>query len=457
MSEKLSLRRDLGLWGAAAIVVGTVIGSGVFVVPKRAVIATGSPDWVTLVWIVGGLLSLAGALTYAELSAMMPEAGGEYVYLREAYGPFFGFIYGWTQFWVAKSGSIATLASGFLIYLSNFVPVLEQTFATIPLPIGPGGLPLELKLGQLAAMGIILFLAGVNYFGVKAGGQLQIVVTIAKVGLLLGIVLIGLFSSQGSTANFTTSVMPNPGGASGFFVALVAILWAYDGWNNVSMVSSEIKNPQKNLPLALIYGTLGVMAIYLLANTAYFYVLSSAEVAASDRVPAEMMRKLYGSSGAAIVSVAAMISIFSALNGSILSGGRVPYAMALDGLFFKRIAEVHPTYRSPAQSMLWLSVWSSVLVFSGQYDQLAATVVFASWILYGMTAASVIVLRRKRPDLARPYKTLGYPVIPILFVAVAAILIFFTLKDQPRESLLGLALIASGIPFYWYWSKKKKV
>ncbi|WP_031498818.1 APC family permease [Bryobacter aggregatus] len=457
MSEKFTLRRDLGLWGAAAIVVGTVIGSGVFVVPKRAVIATGSPDWVTLVWIVGGILSLAGALTYAELSSMMPEAGGEYVYLREAYGPFFAFIYGWTQFWVAKSGSIATLASGFLIYLSNFVPILEQTFATVPLPLGPNGAHLELKLGQLAAMGVILFLAGVNYFGVKAGGQLQIAVTIAKVGLLLGIVLLGLFSSQGSSVNFTTSVMPQPGGASGFFVALVAILWAYDGWNNVSMVSSEIKNPQRNLPLALIFGTLGVMAIYLLANTAYFYVLTSAEVAASDRVPAEMMRKLFGNTGANWVSVAAMISIFSALNGSILSGGRVPYAMAKDGLFFKKIAEVHPTYRSPAQSMLWLSLWSSVLVFSGQYDQLAACVIFASWILYGMTAASVIVLRHKRPDLPRPYKTLGYPVVPGLFVMAAMLLIFFTLKDQPRESMIGLTLIAAGIPFYWYWSRQKKM
>lgn len=456
MSEKLTLRRDLGLWGAAAIVVGTVIGSGVFVVPKRAVIATGSPDWVTLVWIVGGLLSLAGALTYAELSAAMPEAGGEYVYLREAYGPVFAFIYGWTQFWVAKSGSIATLASGFLIYLSNFVPVLEQTFATIPLPIGPGGNPLELKLGQIAAFAIIMSLAWVNYFGVKAGGQLQIVVTIAKVGLLVGIVLIGLFSSQGTTANLTTAVPANPGGASGFFVALVAILWAYDGWNNVSMVSSEIKNPQKNLPLALIFGTLGVMIIYLLANTAYFYVLSSAEVAASDRVPAEMMRKLFGPTGAAVVSVAAMVSIFSALNGSILSGARVPYAMASDGLFFKKLATVHPEYRTPAHSMLWLAFWSGILVFSGQYDQLAATVVFSSWILYGMTAASVIVLRYKRPDMPRPYRTLGYPVIPVLFVIVASILIFFTLKDQPRESILGLGLIATGIPFYWYWSKQKK-
>jgi APA family basic amino acid/polyamine antiporter len=281
-------------------------------------------------------------------------------------------------------------------------------------------------------------------------------VTIAKVGLLAAIIAIGLFSSQGSVMNFTTSIAPTPGGVSGFFVALVAILWAYDGWNNVSMVSSEVKNPQRNLPLALIFGTVGVMAIYLLANTAYFYILSSAEVAASDRVPAEMMRKLHGPTGAAVVSIAAMISIFSALNGSILSGGRVPYAMARDGLFFRRIADVHPTYRTPAQSMLWLSLWSSILVFSGQYDQLAATVVFASWILYGMTAASVIVLRRKRPDLARPYKTLGYPVVPILFVLVAGILIAFTLKDQPRESILGLGLIALGIPFYQYWSRRKK-
>jgi APA family basic amino acid/polyamine antiporter len=446
----------LGLWGAAAIVVGTVIGSGVFVVPKRAVLATGSPDWVTFVWIFGGLLSLAGALTYAELSAAMPEAGGEYVYLREAYGPFFGFLYGWTQFFVAKSGSIATLASGFVIYLANFVPILEQSFASVPLPPWLGGVPLELRYGQLAAVGVVMSLAIVNYFGVKAGGQLQVVVTIAKVGLLLGIVLLGLFSGRGDTANFTTSVRANPGGASGFFIALVGILWAYDGWNNVSMVSSEVKNPQRNLPLALIFGTLGVMLIYILANTAYFYVLSSAEVAASDRVPAQMMRKLFGNQGANWVSIAAMISIFSALNGSILSGGRVPFAMARDGLFFRKLAEVHPEYRSPAQSMIWLCLWSSVLVFSGQYDQLAAYVVFGSWILYGMAAASVFVLRKKRPDLERPYRTLGYPVVPAVFVVVAILLIGFTLKDQPRESILGLGLIALGIPFYRYWRSQAK-
>jgi basic amino acid/polyamine antiporter, APA family len=456
MSNTLALRRDLGLWGAAAIVVGTVIGSGVFVVPKRAVLATGSPDWVTLVWIVGGLLSLAGALTYAELSAAMPEAGGEYVYLREAYGPFFGFLYGWTQFFVAKSGSIATLASGFVIYLANFVPFLEQSFASLPMPPFLGGATLEMRYGQLAAVGVVMSLAIVNYFGVKAGGQLQIVVTIAKVGLLVGIVLLGLFSGRGDTANFSTSVTANPGGASGFFVALVAILWAYDGWNNVSMVSSEIQNPQRNLPLALIFGTLGVMVIYLLANTAYFYVLSSAEVAASDRVPAQMMRKLFGNQGANWVSVAAMISIFSALNGSILSGGRVPFAMARDGLFFRKLAEVHPEYRSPAQSMIWLCVWSSVLVFSGQYDQLAAYVIFGSWILYGMAAASVFVLRKKRPDLHRPYRALGYPVVPGAFVLVAVLLIGFTLKDQPRESILGLGLIALGIPFYLHWRRQAK-
>lgn len=456
MSSTLALRRDLGLWGAAAIVVGTVIGSGVFVVPKRAVLATGSPDWVTFVWIFGGLLSLAGALTYAELSAAMPEAGGEYVYLREAYGPFFGFLYGWTQFFVAKSGSIATLASGFVIYLANFVPILEQSFASVPLPPWLGGVPLELRYGQLAAVGVVMSLAIVNYFGVKAGGQLQVVVTIAKVGLLLGIVLLGLFSGRGDTANFTTSVRANPGGASGFFIALVGILWAYDGWNNVSMVSSEVKNPQRNLPLALIFGTLGVMLIYILANTAYFYVLSSAEVAASDRVPAQMMRKLFGNQGANWVSIAAMISIFSALNGSILSGGRVPFAMARDGLFFRKLAEVHPEYRSPAQSMIWLCLWSSVLVFSGQYDQLAAYVVFGSWILYGMAAASVFVLRKKRPDLERPYRTLGYPVVPAVFVVVAILLIGFTLKDQPRESILGLGLIALGIPFYRYWRSQAK-
>lgn len=446
------LRRDLGLWGAVAIVVGTVIGSGIFLVPKTAVLKVGSVEMVFAVWIFGGLLSLAGALTYAELAAALPEAGGEYVYLREAYGPFFGFLYGWTQMWVAKSGSIATLATAFFYYLANFLPELERTVGQIPIPLGPGGGPLEVRMGQLLAIAVILVLAVVNYFGVKIGGSVQVLVTLIKVALIGAIVVVGLFSSQGSVANFSTSI-PAPGGLAGFFGALVAILWAYDGWNNVSMVASEIRNPQRNLPLALIGGTLAVMAIYLLTNVAYFYVLPAAAVAASDRVAAEMMRRILGPTGAGAVSIAAMISIFAALNGSILTGARVPYAMARDGLFFRPVSHVHPRWQTPSVSILLLSAWSSLLVLSGRYEQLFTYVIFASWILYGMATASVLVLRHKRPDLPRPYRTLGYPVMPVVFVLVALLLILYTLKDSPRESLLGLGLIAAGLPFYFLWRR----
>jgi APA family basic amino acid/polyamine antiporter len=245
-------------------------------------------------------------------------------------------------------------------------------------------------------------------------------------------------------------------GVAAFFAALVAALWAYDGWNNVSMVASEIRDPQRNLPRALIGGTAAVIAIYLLANAAYFYVLPAREVAASDLVAADMMRKIFGQAGANMVSLAAMISIFAALNGSILSGSRVPYAMALDGLFFRPVASVHPTFRTPGISILALSAWSAVLVLSGRYDQLFTYVIFASWILYGMTTAAVLVLRRKRPEMPRPYRTFGYPLVPVIFVMSALGLVISTLFNSPRESVLGLSLVLMGLPFYYYWAKQRR-
>lgn len=454
MNSSPALRRELGKWGAAAIVVGTVIGSGIFLVPKAMVLRVGSPEMVFGVFVFGGLLSLFGALTYAELAAAMPEAGGEYVYLREAYGPFWGFLYGWTQTWVAKSASIATLATAFFYYLANFFPGLDTILTVVNLPIGPGGGPLEVRTGQLLAMATIMGLAVLNYFGVRVGGGVQIVVTAIKVVAILGVVAAGLLSGVGSTANFHTSV-PSAGGFAGFFAALVAALWAYDGWNNVSMVSSEIRDPQKNLPLALIGGTLVVMAVYLLTNLAYFYVLPAEAVASSDRVAAEMMRRVGGSTGASLVSMAAVISIFAALNGSILSGSRVPYALARDGYFFRPYAVVNEAYRTPGNSILLLSAWSALMVLSGRYEELYTLVIFPSWILYAMATASVIVLRRKRPDLPRPYKTLGYPVVPAVFVGVAGMLIVSTLLDSPRESGLGLIIIALGVPFYTRWRSSR--
>ena len=450
MPETPQLRRDLGLWGAAAIVVGTVIGSGIFIVPAAMVQKVGDVQTVFLVWIAAGLLTLAGALTYAELAAMLPEAGGEYVYLREAYGPFFGFLYGWTQTWVAKSGSIATLATGFYLYLANFFPALE----TVLWGAGEGTWRVELRTGQLLAMGVILGLGILNYFGVRVGGNVQILVTLIKVACILAIIGIGLWAPMGTSSNMSTSV-PSAAGFVGFFAAMVSALWAYDGWNNVTMVASEIKNPQRNLPLALTAGTLAVVVLYLLTNVAYFYVLPASAVASSDRVAATMMRQVLGEGGAAAVSVAAMISIFAAINGSILSGSRVPYAMAVDRLFPRQIAEVHPGYHTPAKAILLLSGWSCVLLLSGKYNELADMVIFASWILYALAAASVIVLRRKRPELARPYRTVGYPVVPVLFVLVACCLLGNTFIASPRQSLQGLVLISLGLPFYFHWKRSR--
>ena len=453
ISAKPSLQRVLGLWSAASIVIGTVIGSGVFLVPTSMIAKLGSVKMLFVVWVVAGVLSLFGALTYAELAAAMPEAGGEYVYLTAAYGPFWGYLYGWTQFSVAKSGSIATLAAGFYTYLTVFLPVLAQPVLVTPFMIGPNHSRFEIHYGQLVAIAVILILAAVNYVGVRVGGDLQVFVTAVKVLLICAIIAVGLFSGKGDFSHLSQHI-PSAGGVAGFFAAMVSALWAYDGWNNVSMVSSEIKEPGRNLPRALILGTLAVIAIYLLINVAYFYVLTPGEVAGSQRLAANMMAHLYGSTAAAAVSIAVLISIFAALNGSILTGSRVPYAMARDGLFFKSAAKIHPTFLTPGNSIIMLCLWSSVVVLSGWFDDLYNFVIFGSWILYLMAAFSVFVLRRKLPDLPRPYRTIGYPIVPLLFVLVAAFLLVSTLQTRPRESLMGLFLMALGVPLYYHWKRQ---
>lgn len=447
------LRRALGLWAAVSIVIGTVIGSGIFRVSSEMVNAAGSPSRVFAVWIFGGVLTFFGALTYAELSAALPAAGGEYVYLNAAYGPFFGFVYGWTQTWVAKAASMAALATLFYTYLADFFPGLLAPVYIVPLPIGPDWQPLEIRYGQLLAIGLIAVVAANNYVGVRFGGGVQVVFTVLKVALIGGLIAAGLLSGKANPANLQTSVPAVPGGVPGFFKALVAALWAYDGWNNAGMMGSEIERPQRNLPRALIGGTLGVIAVYLLTNLAYFSVLSATEVGASERVAADMMRRVVGAHGEAAVSIAVMISIFAALNGSLLSGSRIPFAMARDGWFFRAVGRVHPRFRTPSSGIVLLGAWSSLLLLSGRYDELYTMVIFPSWILYGMTAVSVIVLRYRRPDLERPYRVLGYPVIPLAFVMAAMALLYSTLRTSPRESGIGFALIVLGLPFYFYWKR----
>lgn len=444
------LVRALGIPSAVSIVIGTVIGGGVFLVPSTMIRELGSVSLLFVVWIFAGALSLFGALTYAELAAAMPEAGGEYVYLTAAYGPFWGFLYGWTQFTVAKSGSIATLAASFYTYLTAFFPILGNSFWVSPWHIGPGGSLLEFHYGQLVAIALILALAAVNAVGVRSGGGVQTTVTAVKMILIAAVIVVGLAAGRGDFSHLAQRI-PVPLSVGGFFAAMVSALWAYDGWNNVSMVSSEIKRPQRNLPLALILGTATTIATYLLINFAYFHVMTPAQVAATPRLASDMMQMLYGTAAAKAITVAVLISIFAALNGSILSGSRIPYAMARDGLFFRPIAKVNPEHRTPVNSIFLLSVWSCVVVLSGWFDDLYNFVIFGSWILYLLTAISVFVLRRKRPNMKRPYRVAGYPAVPVLFCTVAIVLLVSTLHTRPRESLLGLVLMASGVPFYLHW------
>jgi basic amino acid/polyamine antiporter, APA family len=450
------LRRTLGLWPAITIVIGTIIGSGIFLVPSDMVKAVGSPAMVFAVWIFGGFLTLFGALSYAELAAAMPASGGEFVYLTRAYGPLFGFFYGWTQTVVGKCASIAALGAALVIYLGDFFPGLERVWFHAPLPIGPAGAPFEIRYGQLVAMSFILLLTAVNYAGTRIGGGVQVAGTFLKMGLIGAIVVVGLAGRAGTASNFAIATHADPGGMSGFFAALVAALWAYDGWNNGPMVGAEIQHPEKNLPRALIGGTLVVMATYLLTNLAYFYVLSGPEVGSSARVATDMMRKVLGPSGGSVVTVAALISIFASLNGVILSGARVPFAMARSGYFFAWAGRIHPKFGTPAGGLLFLGFFSSLLLLSGRFQELARMVIFSEWIFYAMTAFAVIALRRSEPHLPRPYRVHGYPLVPVVFVLVAAGLLWSTLLTYPRESGLGLVLIAAGLPFYSHWKKAQR-
>lgn len=447
------LRRSLGLWPAVTIVIGTVIGSGIFLVPSGMIKSVGSPAMVFAVWIFGGFLTLLGALSYAELSAAMPESGGEFVYLSRAYGPIFGFLYGWSQTVVGKCATIAAIGAALVIYLADFFPVLDRVWLHTAWPIGPAGTPFEIRYGQLAAMAFIFALAGLNYAGTRIGGAIQVAGTFLKMSLIAAIVILGLTSRAGSAANFAAGMRADPGGISGFVSALVAALWAYDGWSNAPMIGAEIRRPEKNLPRALIGGTVIVMATYLLTNLVYFYVLSGPEVSASGRVATATMRKVLGASGGSVVTVAAVVSLFASLNGVILSGARVPFAMARGGYFFAWAGRIHPRFGTPASGVLFLGLFASALLLSGRFEDLARMVIFSEWIFYAMTAFAVLALRRREPGMPRPYRVQGYPVVPLFFVLVAIGLLCSTLWAYPRESGLGLVLIAAGLPFYFHWKR----
>lgn len=450
------LIRGLTLTDASSVVIGTVIGTGIFIVPTYMAQAVKTPLLVFAVWIFAGFLSLAGALTYAELGAAFPAAGGEYVYIREAYGKLAGFMYGWTYFLVGKTGSLATLASGFALYLGDLLP-LQKVYCRYEYSFF--GHPAAVTLSQqvLVAIGILCFLSVVNVFGVVTGGRLQSVLTGLKIGVVLLLVALGFTLGHGSLSHFTGQLTPatQTGLLSLLGIAMVRALWAYDGWNNCNMVAGEVKDPQRNIPRALIFGMSGVMGLYLLTNLVYFYLLSIDHIAASPRVAAEAARSFLGNAGGTFVVVAVLISTFAAINGSILSGARIYFAMAEDRLFFSKVAEVHRRYHTPVFSIALQAVWASLLTLTGTYDQLLTYVLFAEWIFYAMGTGSVFVLRRKYPNLNRPYKTWGYPLVPILFVIVALWLLINTIATDPKDAGMGLILMALGLPAFWFWRLKQ--
>jgi APA family basic amino acid/polyamine antiporter len=458
-SDRRELARDLGLSHAGAVVVGTIIGSGIFLVPAEMMQAVGSARLVYLAWMVGGLLSFFGALTYAELGAMKPQAGGEYVYVRDAYGPLAGFLYSWTTFLISKPASIATITTGLVRILGtfsifSFFPAV--IFSQNLYPHGSSGYSFTITYGQLVAVGATILISCLNYIGVRRAGEFQFVFTLLKVAIILGIVAVGFSYRGGTWANFATEFGGAKGGIAGFFAALVAALWAYDGWNDLNMVAGEIRNPQRNIPLALIWGVATVGALYVLVNAAVQYVLPAAAVAVSQRPASEAVALVLGSAGAGLVSAGMAISMLVTLNGSIMSGARVPFAVARDGYFFEAIAEVHPRFRTPSTAIIvQCGLAIILLLLGGSFRQFFSLAIFAEWLFYMITGSTVFVFRRRDPQAERPYRVWGYPVVPALFIVVSAALLYYTFTDNLKSSVAGCLVILAGVPVFYLFARHR--
>jgi len=437
--ETRSLPRVLNLWDIVSLVIGGVIGSGIFLVPKDMAAAVGGPLLLLAVWVVGGLLSMFGALSFGELGASMPEAGGVYVYLREAYGSVVSFLFGWTLFLVIDSGAIATLAVAFS---SKYLP---HFFTMTPLMM------------HAVSVALILFLVIMNYIGVRSGANLQNFLTIIKFVGLLGVCIVIFLFGKGNAGNFVSGGGAPSGSLLGAFgIALVASLWAYKGWEAATYSGGEMKNPQKTLPWGILIGSVVCVVLYVIAQLAYLYVMPAARIAQSDRIAAEAMEIAVGGIGASIISFIILFSIMGAANQNFVCSPRVYYAMAKDGVLFPKLAAVHPKFLTPHVSIVALGVWSIFLaVFSGTFEQLFTYVVFGQWIFFGLTVGAVIVLRKKRPDLPRPYKTWGYPVTPIIFILASLYIAVNALISQPLNALAGLGLILLGLPIYFLIGRKK--
>jgi basic amino acid/polyamine antiporter, APA family len=429
-SEPVVLSRVLTRRDGVALVVGTVIGSGIFLVPGTIAKQISSLSVVMLAWVVGGILTIFGALSLGELGSAYPSAGGLYVYLREAYGKTTAFLYGWVLLTMIQSGSIATLAVGFSIYIFRSAQVS----------------PLERRS---AAIACILFITAINCFGIRGGRLVHGVVTVCKVGGL--VLMIGLFLGFGHMqmlkASFAATPTAHPFWVP-FAVALIAVFWAYEGWHVVSFTAGEFRSPSRDLPLSLLWGTLICLFIYVLSNLAYYAVLTPVQISQSDHPAATAASSAFGGNAAALISVLVITCILGAINGMILTGPRVYYAMAHEGIFFSQLARLSPRYRTPTTAILVQGAWASVLTLLGSFQELFTYVIFSAWIFYGLTVAAVIVLRFKRPDQKRLFKVPGYPWVPASFVVAAVGITVGAIVNDPRHALLGIGMVLTGLPVF---------
>ena len=491
--------KGLGPISSTTLVMGSMIGSGIFIVSADIARMTDSPALLIGAWLVTGFLTITGALAYGELAAMMPHAGGQYVYLRESLGPLWGFLYGWTLFLVIQTGTIAAVGVAFGKFLGFFFPSVSSSnwilhlWKVPPIPIGPmvlGNMDVGLNTQNLAAILVVVFLSVLNIFGVRTGAAVQNVFTFAKTAALLGLVLLGLFVGRNATAiaaNFGSNFWSNAGwsalhpvqvGIGGpmamvgmltiLAVSQVGSLFSSDAWNNVTFTAGEVRDPQRNLPLSLALGTGAVILLYVLANVVYLNVLPlhgdaqgatilarGIQFASEDRVATAVMQQIFGPAGAGIMAIAIMISCFGCDNGLILAGARVYYAMARDRLFFRRAGELHPKYRTPAHSLFMQCLWTCILCVSGSYSQLLDYIIFAVLVFYILTIAGLFVLRVKRPDVPRPYRAVGYPVLPAVYILMAVFIDVVLLRYKPQYTWPGLIIVLLGIPVYFVWSRRE--
>lgn len=431
------LPRRLGVFSAVAVLVGSTIGSGIFRVPSTVAADVGSLGGIALIWILGALVALFGALTLAELAAIFPRSGGIYVFLREAYGPLPAFLFGWTELLVIRPSALGAIAVLFSEYAAKVF-----------------GLP-DGSVRYIAASAIII-LALTNVRSVVWGAVLNNIATAGKVAAIAGIALLAFIFGDGSQGALTGPMNFEPISWGGFGVALIAVLWAYDGWADLTFIAGEVKDPERTMPRALLLGTSIVVVLYLAINLAYLYVLPIVEMAASKLVAADAATKVFGPVGATIISGAVMLSAFGALNGSTITGPRILYAMADDGLFFKPIAYVHPRFKTPAAAIALCAALGVAYVMSRSFEQLADAFIIGIWPFYALAVGAVFVLRRQRPDLHRPYKTVGYPFIPLAFLLASILMLANSVIEEPRSTLLNFGIILIGIPVYYAWMRMRK-